>query len=457
MYKKSVFIFRRSFRLDDNTGLLHALKQSKKVIPIFIFTPEQVIKNSYKSNTCVQFMVQSLQDLDQQLRKKGSRLFYFFGKPDEVVQKLIKKHDIDAVCVNMDYTPYARKRDKKIAAVCKKHKIDFVTSEDILLNPVGSIQTGGDSPYLKYTPFFRKARRVKIKMSVKNNHKNYISRSIKLTYEFRGKLEKFYKPNEQAAVNGGRKEALKIIKRLKYFKDYDKKRNLLTYQTTMLSAYIKFGCVSIREVYHAIKKATNVKDLIKQLYWRDFYYNIAYFFPYVFGAAMKKKYNKIKWPDKKTWFEKWKKGKTGFPVVDACMRELNTTGFMHNRGRLIVSSFLIKILFVDWRKGEKYFAKKLIDYDPSVNNGNWQWSASTGADSQPFFRVFNPWLQSKKFGPTGEYIKKWVPELQDVPTTDIHRWDTKYKDYKKIKYPTPIVDYKKNRKKILSLYKKYIQ
>ena len=256
-------------------------------------------------------------------------------------------------------------------------------------------------------------------------------------------------------MHGGRKNGLVILKKIKNFKNYDNKRNLLTYETTKLSAYIKFGCVSIREVFKAIKK-TGSKDLIRQLYWRDFYYNILFFFPHVFGNALKTKYSKIIWPNNKSYFEKWKKGKTGFPVIDACMRQLNTTGFMHNRGRLIVSNFLIKLLLIDWQKGEKYFAQKLVDYDPAVNNGNWQWSASTGADSQPYFRIFNPWLQSKKFDKDCKFIKKWIPELQEVKATDIHKWDTKYQVYNGIKYPEPIINYKKMRVLCLALYKKWV-
>ena len=454
MYKKSIFIFRRSLRLDDNTGLIAALKSSKKVLPVFIFTPEQVIKNQYKSDNTVQFMVESLQELDGQLRKKGSKLFYFFGTQDEVIKKIIKTHMCDAVFVNKDYTPYAKKRDKKIAMTCERQNVVFHAYEDVLVNPIGSILTGLQMPFKKYTPYYIKAKRVKVFSPVKQRKKNYIAKNTAIKYQYKKDLKDFYTKNDNASVKGGRAHGLRILKKIKKFSEYDKKRNFLSYETTKLSAYIKFGCVSIREVYYAIAQSIHSEDLIRQLYWRDFYYNIAYFYPHIFGHAMKEKYDAIVWPNKKLFFEKWKKGKTGFPVVDACMRELNTTGFMHNRGRLITSNFLIKILLVDWRKGEKYFAQKLIDYDPSVNNGNWQWSASTGADSQPYFRIFNPWLQSKKFDATCEYIKKWVPELDKVKNNDIHRWGQRCTNYKDIDYPQPIVDYSGMRKKALFLYKR---
>jgi len=451
MYKKSLFIFRRSLRLHDNIGLSAALKESKKVIPIFIFTPEQLIKNPYKSNNAVQFMIESLSDLDLALRDKGSKLFYFFGKPDEVIKGLIENDGIDAVFVNRDYTPYAIVRDEKIATVCKKNEVAFCSYEDILLNHVGSTLTASDKPYQKYTPYFNKARKLKVTKPMHNTHKNYISQRYKLIHEYKGDPAEFYKKNQKASVRGGRKNALKILKQINNFKNYDKKRNFLTYQTTLLSAYIKFGCVSIREVFYAIR-AIRSRDLLRQLYWRDFYYNIAFFFPHVFKGPMKEKYAKISWKNNRSWFETWKKGITGFPIVDACMREINTTGYMHNRGRLIVSNFLIKILLIDWKKGEKYFAIKLIDYDPSVNNGNWQWSASCGADSQPYFRIFNPWAQSKRFDPDCTYIKKWIPQLQEVKPADIHNWYKKYNLYRSISYPRPIVDYNQQRKKALNLY-----
>jgi len=454
MYKKTIFIFRRSLRLEDNAGLVAALKASERVLPVFIFTPEQVVKNQYKSDNAVQFMAESLQDLDNDLKKRGSKLFYFFGTQSDIVKKLIENYAFNAVFVNQDYTPYAKKRDKKIARVCKKHDVAFHSYEDLLLYPVGSVLTGSGTPFKKYTPYYQKAKRAKILLPTKNRYKNYVSKNTRITNQCKKNIKHFYKKNENASVAGGRKQGALILKRIKQFKQYDKKRNLLLYKTTQLSAYIKFGCVSIREVYHAIAKSINSKDLIKQLYWRDFYYNVAYFYPHVFGCAMKEKYDTIVWPNKKLFFEKWKKGQTGFPIVDACMRELNATGFMHNRGRLVTSSFLIKILLVDWRKGEKYFAQKLIDYDPCVNNGNWQWSASTGADSQPYFRIFNPWSQSKKFDNLCEYIKKWVPELKKVKNSDVHRWAEKYVQYKEIDYPKPIVNYSSMRKKALALYRR---
>ena len=448
MYNKSLFIFRRAFRLEDNTALIQALKNSKEVIPIFIFTPEQVDKNKYKSNNAIQFMIESLIELDKELKKKKSNLNYFYDEID-ILDKIIKKENIDAIYVNMDYTKYSTDRDKKIEKICKKKNIDFKVFEDILLLDIGTIRTNNNI-YKKFTPYFKKAKLKKIRNIQKNNYNNYFKKSIS-TFK---NIKQFYKENNNISVRGGRSNALKILKNLLEFKNYNTDRNLLSLQTTRLSAYNKFGCISIREVYHSLKKVlSNSNQLFTQLHWRDFYYNIAYFYPHVFKGAMKEKYNNLKWDNNTTYFNKWKKGETGYPIVDAGMREMNETGYMHNRARLITSNFLIKLLLIDWRKGEQYYATQLVDYDPSVNNGNWQWGAGSGADSQPYFRIFNPWLQSKKFDKECEYIKKWLPELKDVDNKDIHNWEINYKDYS-INYPKPIIDYKSQKEKSIVMYKK---
>lgn len=453
MYDKSIFIFRRDFRLYDNNGLNKALQESKEVIPCFIFTPEQIKNNDYKSDNAVQFMMESLTDLNNQLKKYKTKLYKFFDKPHEAVKKIIKELDIDCVYVNEDYSPYSIKRDKKIKKICDKNNVEFISVHDCLLNKVGTITTDGDV-YQKFTPFYKRALEFKVdKPSKIKNYKNFCSNRVKIKNIYDGDLKEHYKINKNIWQNGGRNNALKILKNIKIHKNYNKDRNILTKETTNLSGYIKFGCLSIREVYYTFKdKLGNKNDLIKQLYWRDFYHNILWAYPRVIGGALKVKYNKIKWSYDKTVFKKWCEGKTGFPIVDACMRSMNKTGYMHNRGRLIVSNFLIKILMIDWQWGEKYFSQKLIDIDIANNNGNWQWGASTGADSQPYFRIMNPWSQSAKFDKNCEYIKKWIPELKNVESKHLHKWDEHYKDYN-VKYPEPIVDYSKNRKKAIKMYK----
>lgn len=458
--KYSIFIFRRDLRLDDNVGLIKALKESEKVIPIFIFTPEQLVNNKYKSDNAVQFMMESLEDLEKQLKDKDGKLYYYYGHPHDVIEKILKSNkDIEAVYVNKDYTPYSKKRDAMIKKVCAERNAVFKQFEDVVLNPIGSIKTTGGEIYTKFTPYFRKAKKIKVDKPQDNRMRKYFKGKINGIKEFSGKREKFYKKNDELWVRGGRKNGLKILKNIEEFKDYNKTRNMLDEDTTYLSAYNKFGCVSIREVYHRIRDKLGMKnDLIKQLYWRDFYYNIMWKYPRVLKTNMKEKYDKIKWKKNKKWWKAWRKGETGFPVVDAGMRQLNKTGFMHNRTRLIVSNFLIKLMLIDWHDGEHYFERELVDVDLSQNNGNWGWSAGSGADSQPYFRIFNPWTQGEKFDPEGIYIKTWVPELRKVDSKDIHKWykvceDEKYKD---IKYPAPILDYKKQRKEGLRLYKKYL-
>jgi len=467
-YQTSVFIFCRDFRLQDNQGLLEALSQSETVIPCFFFTPEQVNdkENSFKSDNCVQFMIESLEELDQELKKKGSRLFYFYDSPEKALEKLFKsqsqtqtKSKIDAVFINHDYTPYAKKREENLQKVCQKYQATFHAIDDYLLLPVQSVTTP-NGVYKKFTPYFRKASLEKVLSPQVNKYSNskYFKKQNKIQGCYTGKLSKFYQFNQKLWRKGGRTNALKIIEKdtlIKAQKDYNKTRNDLNLETTNLSAYIKFGCLSIREVYWAFREHLGTKnDLIKQLYWREFYYNLLDAYPHLLGHAMKEKYDKMHWENNPTYFKKWTEGKTGYPIVDAGMRSMNETGFMHNRSRLIVSNFLIKIMYINWEKGEKYFAQTLYDYDPAVNNGNWQWSASTGADSQPYFRVFNPWLQSKKFDPDATYIKKWVPELKNVPAKHLHQWDKYSQEYSDIDYPAPTVDYQKGKAKVQKAYQK---
>ena len=255
-------------------------------------------------------------------------------------------------------------------------------------------------------------------------------------------------------ITGGRTNALKQLKDTKNTQQkYDQMRNILTHNTSLLSAYIKFGCVSVREVYHYFKDMFGLSsEIMRQLIWRDFYAHVLFAYPNV----LDKNSNKIKWMKNKGYLDKWRTGNTGYPVVDACMRQLNKTGWMHNRGRLITSCFLVKTLLLDWKEGETYYATKLIDYDVASNNGNWQWISGTGVDSMPYFRTFNPWTQSEKYDKDAEYIKKWVPELVDVEPKDIHNWNVMFNNYKSINYPKPIVEFSKQRTKSLELYKKYL-
>lgn len=456
LYAKSLFIFRRDLRLKDNTGLIQALEESETVIPCFIFDPIQVSEvNSFRSMNCMQFMIESLEDLATQLKERDAKLYLFSGDTYEVLESLITQEKIDAVYLNQDYTPFSVKRDDHIKKICIHHDVAFTSCHDALLTEPYSILTGGNVPYSMFTPFFKNASQVPVRDAKSlPRSASFYTKSIKHAQPRSVFKEIVPMENKNIWIHGGTENGKKILRNLKKFIDYKKERDYPSLNTTYLSAHNKFGTVSIREVYHAIvDQLGKTHPLVTQLYWRDFFTHIAYHSPFVFGAPFKEKYQKLRWNNSKTMFERWCTGTTGFPIVDAGMRQLNATGFMHNRVRMIVASFLVKDLYIDWQWGEKYFAKQLIDYDPAVNNGNWQWVASTGCDSQPYFRIFNPWLQQKKFDAECAYIKEWVPELAKIPSQAIHRWYAKHQDYS-TEYPKPMVDHGTQSKLVKESYKK---
>lgn len=455
-YQKSLFIFRRDLRLEDNTALNEARRLSEKVVTIFNFDPKQVgAKNNYRSENAIQFMIESLQDLEKACKKKSGKLQLFYGDTVKTISKIIRSEKIDAIFINYDYTPFALKRDKGIESLCKKNKIAFHGFHDeLLIGDPESILTGSNTPYIVFTAFYKKGA-----MKGANTPQRLAAGSFYSTALKDAHGSSIYKKiqrndNKDIKVHGGRTNSLKILRSLKQFKNYNKDRNIPALDaTTHLSASHKFGTISIRESFYAIKKALGPRtQLLKELYWRDFFTYVAYHNPYVFGHAYNKKYDKLSWSKSKSHFNAWCTGITGFPIVDAGMRQLNSTGWMHNRVRMIVASFLTKDLHINWQWGEKYFAQQLVDYDPSVNNGSWQWAASTGCDAQPYFRIFNPWLQQKKFDPDCLYIKKWIPELKPYSSKDIHNWFKK--EFEKPSYPYPIVDHKKEAKKSIAWYKK---
>ena len=472
-HKLSIFIFRRDLRTIDNTALNEALNNSDNVIPIFVFDDRQIKNNSYKSYACMLFMINSLEELNNKIKKKTnnkSKLFFMDNGQDSI-EKLIKYvgSEQNALYLNVDYTPFAKKRDNQIEKMCKKYNVDFNEFHDCLLLGTPQYTDSGTPPdnyYKKFTPFYKKFLNTKIDDPYTVKSTNYISKTslynlskkqmfVKLK-DIKAKIfnAQILQDLSHIVVMGGRKEAKKLLKSAENNqKHYGDNRDTLTYKTTHLSAHNKFGTVSVREVYKTFKKTNKV--LIEQLFWRDFYYNIMNGDPNALSGPYNDKYNKIKWINDSSDWSAWKNGKTGFPIVDACMRQLNTENYMHNRGRMIVASFLIKDLLIDWEKGEKYFAQQLVDYDPAQNNYNWQWVAGTGPFSAPYFRVFNPWSQSKKFDPDAKYIKYWVPELKSVDPKDIHKWDTSYKNYnlKKIGYYAPIIDHDKAKEKYIKIIK----
>lgn len=454
-YENALFIFRRDFRVVDNKCLNLTNTIANHIHPVFIFTPEQITgSNKYKSNNAVQFMLESIQDLETQIKKMGGHLICCYGNNETIIKGLIEALNINIVCFNSDYTPYAVERDESIIKMCNKLNVAVQTDHDYYLHPPGSVVNGSGNVYQKFTPFYQNAskRDVDAPTSLRNikfatGTLRNISHKISLTQAF----NRFIKPNENILLRGGRTNALKQIKQsAKNISKYSQTRDDLSKQTSLLSAYIKFGCISIREVYKIFRRN---HSFIRQLYWRDFYANVLFAFPHTLTHALKPNYDHIKWHFNSNWFKKWCDGQTGFPIVDAGMRQLNTTGYMHNRARLIVSSFLVKTLLISWQKGAQYFSKNLIDYDPASNQMNWQWVASTGADSQPYFRIFNPMLQAKEHDPDCHYIKTWVPELSELNIKTIHNWDKEWENNRDINYPKPICDYVEQKEKALKMYK----
>lgn len=452
----SLFIFRRDLRLEDNTALLKALANSQAVIPCFIFDPRQCEPHPYRSEFGLLFLLSSLKNLQDDLKAVGGQLNILYGKSEEVIAQLCRTYPIKSIWVNQDYTPFSVTRDLAIERMAQAQGITFHSCEDLLLfSPKEVLKPQGQGPYTVFTPFYNRAKLLKVRSpEVFKGRPSYAPILKEHQPHLLDKLG--LAKAEQAVYQGGRKPAMAILKRILEFKDYDSRRDQpFLAGTTHLSPHLKFGTISPREVYVTVAKHLGQEHtLIRELFWRDFFTHIAHHFPYVFNGAFYKAYDRLEWENNPEHFKAWCEGRTGFPLVDAGMRQLNQTGFMHNRVRMVVGSFLVKDLHCDWRWGERYFAQKLVDYDPCVNNGNWQWVASTGCDKQPYFRIFNPWLQQKKFDPLAQYIKQWVVELRSVPVGAIHEWYKVTKPKIDVDYPVARVIHEEQKAKILLKYKK---
>ena len=427
MDKISIFWFRRDLRLKDNHGLYQALESGKKVLPIFIFDEDILDLLENKSDKRVDFIVHALQTLNSFLKSKNKGIKIFKGKPLEIYKKLTENYEIEAVYSNEDYEPYAIKRDQEIADFLASKNINFHQFKDQVIFHKDEIVKADKKPYTVYTPYSKLWLNEFQKVDLQGfPSEKKLDNLLDIPFE-ELKIEDigFQKTNLAFEIP---EADLHIIK------TYEETRNFPAVKgTTQLGVHLRFGTISVRKLAKIAKE--NNLTFLKELIWREFFMQILYHFPKVVNHSFKSKYDAIPWENNPEFLEKWKAGKTGFPIVDAGMRELNATGFMHNRVRMITASFLIKHLLTDWRIGEAYFAEKLMDYDLSANNGNWQWCASSGCDAAPYFRIFNPDEQQKKFDPDFKYIKKWIPEF-----------GTKY-------YPKPIVEHKKAREKVLKVYK----
>ena len=452
---KGVFLFHRDLRLEDNLALNLLCKACDQVVLLFVFDDDQIDpkRNKYFGHPAVQFMVESLRELDQ--AAKG-RLLVMRGDTKAAIAKLHDAWAFDAMGFNLDYTPYARKRDSAISKWCESKGIAVHTANDYQLIDFDAVRTKTGKTYSIFTPFYRATAKLPTLKPVRGD---WIGRISKPPFRSEINLDKdeLFERNEHLLVRGGRSEGLKRLAKAGRLSEakYSKSRDMVSEETTLMGPYIKFGCVSVREARSAFEKN---EPLLRQLYWREFYAYVIYNTPELISKSRNFQSNvSIDWedPKKNNAFERWCTGMTGVPMVDAAMRSMNKTGFMPNRSRMIVASFLTKNLLIDWRLGERHFATKLTDYDPCNNNGGWQWAASTGADGQPWFRLFSPYAQAKKHDPNTEYIKRWIPELAHADVKTILHWDDpKVRERADVKYDEPIVDTKGARDRFARRYKK---
>lgn len=401
----AIFWFRRDLRLEDNTGLFAALKSGYPVLAVFIFDTE-ILDGLPEDDARVSFIYNKLRDLSETFRETfGSSIAVYHGRPSEVFEGLLKDFDVRAVYANHDYEPYARERDTAIAGFLKTQGIGFHTFKDQVIFEKDELLKDDGDPYVVYTPYMRKWKAALDAGGLPEIHQtsSYPGRFLQQQFATPGLSELGFKPSPVQVPDYELHAGL--------IRNYEDKRNFPAMNgTTRLGPHLRFGTVSVRQVLLKVLKEKN-ETLLNELIWREFFMQILWHFPNTVNESFKKKYDRIQWRNDLAEFEKWKHGKTGFALVDAGIRQLNETGYMHNRVRMLVASFLCKHLLIDWRWGEAYFAGKLLDYELSSNVGNWQWAAGSGVDAAPYFRIFNPITQANKFDPGLEYIKQWVPEF----------------------------------------------
>lgn len=428
MTKVSICWLRRDLRLDDNAALYHALKSGVPAVPVFIFDTEILDELDDQYDRRVHLIHDTLKALQVQLEKQGSTLQVLHGNPKDCFGKLMKQYEVSAVYTNHDYEPYARQRDKEIKELLAENSIEFHTYKDQVIFEKEEVVKDNGEPYHVFTPYSKKWN------SLLNNF--YLQ-----SYPCKKYYSNFFQQSPKRIPSldslgfketGYKTVAPKLDKDIAA--DYEHTRDIPSVKgTTRLSVHLRFGTMSIRQLVREVMRVN--ETLLNELIWREFYQMILWHYPEVVNHSFKREYDNIKWRNNEKEFERWCNGTTGYPIVDAGMRELNETGFMHNRVRMITASFLCKHLLIDWRWGEAYLAKKLLDYDLAANNGNWQWAAGTGCDAAPYFRIFNPYTQTQKFDPELKYIKQWVPELETLD------------------YPAPLVDHAAARERCLGAYK----
>lgn len=427
--KINVFWFRRDLRLEDNVGLFKALQGKLPVLPIFIFDTE-IIDELPADDTRVTFIFNKLQEIQIELKQIGSQLSIYHGSPTCIFDEITSQFQIQSVYANHDYEPYAQDRDKSIKNILSKKNVNFYSFKDQVIFEKDEVVKADGKPYLVYTPYMK---------SWKNKFKNEFKPIDYNLNELKSNFYKCSRASEITLSQLGFKQSKIVVPEYDIseglIQNYEDNRNFpVLNATSRVGPHLRFGTISIRKV---IEKASSENNEVfwQELIWREFFMQILWHFPETTHNAFKPKYDRIIWRNNEAEFEKWIKGITGYPLVDAGMRELNNTGFMHNRVRMVAASFLCKHLLIDWRWGEAYFANKLLDYEMSSNVGNWQWAAGCGVDAAPYFRIFNPTTQLKKFDKDLEYIKKWIPEFGTSS------------------YPKMMVDHKEARERCLITYK----
>ncbi len=430
--KLNIFWFRRDLRLDDNIGFYKALHGKHPVLPIFIFDTE-ILDELPKEDARVTFIYEELQKMRKELQEHDSSIALYHGKPKEIFKKITSEYNIQNVITNHDYEPYATKRDTEIQEYLSEKNIGFYTFKDQVIFEKDDVVKDDGDPYVVYTPFMKKW---KAKFKSETDLKIYYT-----SEHLKNLVQHTRLPNLELSDMGFEKSSVKIPDydvTPTTIQQYKKTRNFPAKDATShLGPHLRFGTVSVRKM---TKKAIaeNDETFWQELIWREFFMQILWHFPETVDNAFRKKYDRVEWRNNKEEFELWKQGRTGYPMVDAGMRQLNETGYMHNRVRMVVASFLCKHLLIDWRWGEAYFAEKLLDYELASNVGNWQWAAGSGVDAAPYFRIFNPTTQIEKFDKDKKYIKKWVEEFD----TD--------------SYPEKMVDHKEARERALTTYKKAV-
>ena len=427
----SLVWLRRDLRLHDNAALYYAFKSGRPVLPVFIFDRLILDALDDRHDRRVEFLVQEINRLRDELAAMGSALVVRYGEPITVWKELIGQYTIGDVFINHDYEVYAKERDKAVGELLNEHGIGFHTSKDQAIFERNEVLSGKKTPYTVFTPYSRKWREKLTNFYLKS-------------YPTEPCVNQFWKTNALPMPTLGEMNFQPVREPFpartvsdKLLDTYKKTRDFpaLPHSTSELSMHLRFGTISIRELARQAKQADD-PTFLNELCWRDFYFQVLDHFPHVEKNSFRPAYDRIEWRNNEEEFDKWCRGETGYPIVDAGMRQLNTIGWMHNRVRMITASFLCKHLLIDWRWGEAYFGKKLRDYDLSANNGGWQWAAGSGTDAAPYFRVFNPTLQARKFDTKNEYIRHWVPEFNSPD------------------YPKPMVEHTMARERAIATYKK---